>query len=489
MPLSVFFHNFLCGGRLFFTITVFLIPFFASAQLCNGSLGDPVVNITFGTGGVSNYVPNNGYTFTSSSCPDDGFYTVTQSTSGCFGNSWLSVRSDHTGNGAFMLVNASYNPGDFFLTTVTDLCPNTNYEFSAWLMNVLVQRNGIKPNITFKIETPGGTVLQQYSTGDIPETFSPTWKQYGFFFTTPVNNPVIVLRMTNNAPGGMGNDIALDDITFRPCGAALITATIQGNSDTVDVCEGNTNQYTISGTVSSGYVAPVYQWQVSTDSGTKWRDISGANSLTYIRKPSGPGSYWYRLTVTEQAAINFTACRIASNVAAVNIHAKPIVNAGPDRIIFFGDSVTLGGIVISEDPVYYWDPSVYLNNQNLLTPLASPPSDNNFTLFATSKYGCTNQDNVSVKVVKDIFVPTAFTPNKDGKNDNWRIPFLDPLFNSIVKVYNRFGQLVYHADGKIVDWDGNFKGQPQSTGAYVYYIQFIRNNKQVNMKGTFMLIR
>jgi hypothetical protein len=111
------------------------------------------------------------------------------------------VLHDHTGNGAFMLVNASYNPSDFFVTTVTDLCPNTTYEFAAWIMNVLVPRNGIKPNITFSIETPSGTVLQQYMTGDVPETSSPVWRQYGFFFSTPTNNAVIVLRMTNNAPG------------------------------------------------------------------------------------------------------------------------------------------------------------------------------------------------------------------------------------------------------------------------------------------------
>ena len=81
-----------------------------------------------------------------------------------------------------MLVNASYTPGDFFLSTVTDLCPNTTYEFAAWIVNVMA-RNAIKPNITFSIETTTGTVLQQYSTGDIPETFTASWKQYGFFFS------------------------------------------------------------------------------------------------------------------------------------------------------------------------------------------------------------------------------------------------------------------------------------------------------------------
>ncbi len=474
--------------RLVITVAALIITPFAKAQLCNGSLGDPVVNIDFGSGGGTNpgFTPSAAYTYTSSSCPNDGFYTITNSTSGCFGNSWLTVNSDHTGNGAFMLVNASFIPGDFFVSTVTDLCPNTTYEFAAWIMNVLA-RNGIKPNITFRIETTGGMVLQQYSTGDIPETFTASWRQYGFYFTTPSTNPVIVLRMTNNAPGGIGNDLALDDITFRPCGAGIITAAMQGNSDTVHVCEGNTNNYTFTGTVSSAYATPLLQWQVSKDSGKKWQDISGANSLTYTRLPTNPGAYWYRLSVTDRSTAGISSCRISSNIVAVNVHASPYVNAGPDRIVFTGDSILLNGVVISENPVYYWDPPNYLNNNNLLTPSASPPADMRYTIFATSAYGCTNNDEVFVKVAAGIFVPNAFTPNNDGKNDNWRIPFLDPQFGAVVNVYNRFGQLVYHVEGATVDWDGTLNGMPQAAGAYVYYIKF--KSGHADMKGSIVLIR
>jgi hypothetical protein len=254
--------------------------FSVHAQLCTGSLGDPVVNVTFGGGGTNaGYTATNSYMYTGSPCPNDGFYTITTSTSNCFGNTWHTVSSDHTGNGAFLLVNASYTPGDFLVTTVNELCPNTTYEFAAWIMNVINRFGSIKPNITFKIETTTGVVIQQFSTGDIPETGSPVWKQYGFFFTTPASSSGIVLRMTNNAPGGIGNDIALDDITFRPCGAT-ITSAIQGNTNTVNICEGNTNSYTFTSAVSSAYSSPVYQWQVSIDLGMTWKDIPGANAIT-----------------------------------------------------------------------------------------------------------------------------------------------------------------------------------------------------------------
>ncbi len=459
----------------------------AVAQLCNGSLGDPVVNITFGNdaNGNTGYAPTGAYTYTNSTCPNDGFYTITSSTSGCFGNSWHTVTSDHTGNGAFMLVNASYAPGDFFVTHVTNLCPNTNYQFSAWIVNVL-NHFGIRPNLTFSIEATDGSVLGQYSTGDIPETFQPVWKQYGLYFTTPPKNTEIVLRITNNAPGGNGNDLGLDDITFRPCGPP-ITASIQGNTDTVDICIGNNNTYIFNGFVSSGFSVPVYQWQVSTDKGANWEDIPNANTLSYVRTPATAGFYWYRMTVTEKTSETIFACRVASNVVVINVHDIPLVNAGPDRVVIGNTPETLYGVVTGELPVYKWNPPSYLDNDSVLTPLTLPPSDITYMLSATSAFGCSNNDEVKVKVVGGIYVPNAFTPNNDGKNDNWRIPFLDPLLGASVNVYNRFGQLIYHAKGETVNWNGMYKGLPQPTGIYVYSIKF--KSKYPDMKGTLLLIR
>lgn len=482
----------ICTVSLFLRllVTIVAITFAPSiqAQLCSGSLGDPAVNITFGNGGAdsSGNTPTNGYIYTNSTCPNDGFYTVTKTTSGCFGNSWHTVNNDHTGGGSFMLVNASFEPGDFFVATVKDLCPNTTYEFAAWIINVL-NRFGIKPNLTFSIETPGGDTLQQYFTGDILESPTPTWKQYGFYFVTPINNPVIVLRIRNNAPGGSGNDLGLDDITFRSCGAT-ITSDIVNSPDTVDVCEGNMNAYTFVAEVSSSYASPVYQWQESTDSGKTWVDIAGADSLKYFYEPKvAPGRYSYRLAVTERTSAGFKACRIASNVVMINVHANPATSAGPDRVVIKDDSTVLGGSVTGESPSFVWTPPNYLNNESILTPVSKPPSTIEYTLSSVSSFGCPAQDKVQVKVVAGIFVPNAFTPNGDGLNDHWRIPYLDPELGATVSLYNRYGQRVYHVQGQSVDWDGTVGGKSQQTGIYVYYITFKTGRKP--MKGFVNLIR
>ena len=116
---KVKFHLF-CAVLLLSTVFSFKV----SAQLCTGSLGDPVVNIDFGTGSAAYSFTAPGYRLTTGSCPNDGEYSITTFQSSC-GRQWHSVPADHTGGGAFMMVNASNNPGDFFLQTVNNLCPNT----------------------------------------------------------------------------------------------------------------------------------------------------------------------------------------------------------------------------------------------------------------------------------------------------------------------------------------------------------------------------
>jgi len=473
-----------------FLFCMFFFSAIVQAQICNGSFGDPVVNLTFGSGstGPSPFVPSSGYTYIADPCPNDGYYTITNSITNCYGDTWQHVSSDHTGGGNFMLVNASYQPGDFFLTTVSDLCPNTTYEFSAWIMNVMRPFGSIRPNITFHIEKPDGSILASFNSGDLPVTPGPEWKDYGFLFTTPADNATIVLRLTNNAPGGYGNDLALDDISFRPCGAK-ITAGIQGNSDTVNICEGDRTVYSFSGTASSVYQSPVYHWQLSADTGSHWTDIPDATETTYIRFPvSEPGNYWYRLTVVDKSAEGIKSCRIASNLLVINVHPKPVVNAGPDRVYIKGIPVTILAIANGERISFNWTPSLYMNDTSIINPTVSPPTDITYFLFAQSAFGCTNEDSLHIKVASGIYVPNAFTPNGDGKNDYWRIPFLDIGFGADVNVFNRWGQLVYHVSGAIVSWDGKLNGRPQAAGVYVYVIRF-KKIKFPEMKGTVTLIR
>ena len=402
-----------------FLITLFFLLFkmiaASEAQICNGSLGDPVVNLTFGSGanpGPSLAPGTTTYSFTSSICPDDGFYTIVNNTSGCFGNSWLSYSEDHTPGdnmGYMMLVNASVAPGVFFVDTVKNLCANTNYEFATWITNVITPTacNGLpnKPKLTFNIETPEGIVLSTYNTGDIPETINAVWKQYGFFFTTPATGSTVVIRITNNAPGGCGNDLALDDITFRPCGISITAASASTNQSVINICKGDTSSITLSANVGSGYLSPAFQWQFSPDS-INWTDIPGANTLTYVRNATGIGKYYYRVTVAESSSIGISNCRVASNIVSITMHNPPVATAINNGPVCENSTLTL---TASGGASYSWaGPGGFTSTQAIPTFTATNAAGL-YTVVAADLFGC--KDTAST-LVATFPQPVAVVSNK-----------------------------------------------------------------------------
>ena len=386
-------------SRLFFRIPIIFVCLLchlaAGAQVCTGSLGDPVVNVTFGTGsnpGSPLQAASTSYSFTTTTCPSDGSYTVVNSTSGCFGNSWYNISEDHTpndNNGYMMLVNASFNPGDFYVDTVRDLCSNTKYEFAAWIMNVQYPTqcsgNPITPKLVFNIETTTGVVLGTYSTGNIVSPGTPEWKQYGLFFTTPINTSSVVIRLTNTAPGGCGNDLALDDITFRPCGPTVTSAS-STNETNIDMCIGSVINVPLTATVGSGYIAPSLQWQVSGNNGINWTDITGATSLSYLVNQTAIGVYKFRLSVAEGTNIGIANCRVASNPVTVTIHDLPIATALSNSPVCENRVLNL---IASGGVTYLWSgPAGFSATVAGPSLVAKNNSSGQYNVIVTDQFGC-----------------------------------------------------------------------------------------------------
>jgi gliding motility-associated-like protein len=341
-------------GRNILCIAIIMcIAFNGTAQICQGSLGDPIVNTTFGSGpnpGPPLSAATTNYTYVATDCPKDGNYAVRNKTEYCFDTLWYPV-TDHTGdaNGYFMLVNASYDPGQFYLDTVKNLCAGSTYEFAAWLINVSKPilcwgaTQIITPNITFRIEKTDGTLLGSYNTGNIAATDPPQWKQYGFFFTTPSGVNEVVIRMVNNAPGGCGNDVGLDDITFRACGPQ-VTTTISGlNSNTDTVCGGTAKSYTFQAQSSGGYNNPVYQWQKNINGGG-WADIPGETSTAYdvsFSSNEPAGEHMFRLLAAESGNMASTNCRVASSALRIIVTPRPNMSASGNSPVCEGTTISL----------------------------------------------------------------------------------------------------------------------------------------------------
>lgn len=397
-----------------------------NAQVCTGSLGDAVVSINFGAGtGIGAALPasQTTYLYTAGDCPNDGSYTIINSTSNCFSSSWHNLPEDHTPNdvnGYTMLVNASITPSDFFVDTITGLCANTTYEFTAWVVNVLktsaCQPTPTRPNLVFKIETPAGTVLGTYTTGNITETASPTWNQYGLFFTTPAATPGVVIRIRNNGPGGCGNDLALDDIAFKPCGPKVTTSVLNTTQTNVDICTGSSTTTPLSAVVSSGYTNPALQWQLSTDNGVTWTDIAGATTNSYTFTGTVIGIYKYRLTVAEAGNIANINCRVASNVTTITIHDLPVATAGSNSPVCEGKAVNL---TASGGANYTWaGPGGYTSNVQNPVFTAAINSAGNYIATVKDQFGCINTASTTVSVLSkpaiDVFPKSASLCNGDS---------------------------------------------------------------------------
>lgn len=309
---------------------------------CSGILGDNIFTAGDFGSGTANIVQNDpriapGYIYTRNVPPSDGYYTLTNNTGQWTGiyTTWLKIR-DNSGdpNGYMMVVNASYEPGIFYEQTVANLCANTLYEFSADVINLITRTTTghIEPNISFYINDE-----LKFSSGNIPQ--DETWKTYGFTFTTGPDETSLKLSVRNNAPGGIGNDLALDNITFRACGPDGII-TLASGSDKF-ICQDADSETLIAEVFDSPYPEEYYEWEVSTDEGRTYRRISGANGSSYAITEFAAGRYYYRFALAGAPEnLQNDKCRVYSRPKEIVV--VPIIYDVVDTICTGGAYISGG---------------------------------------------------------------------------------------------------------------------------------------------------
>lgn len=486
--------------RLIFILFILFGAFSSKAQICTGSLGDPTVVINFGAGasiGPSLASINTSYPYNAGDCPNDGYYVITNKTSSCFSNTWHSLAVDHTtgdANGYMMLVNAKNDPGIFYTFSVDNLCSNTTYEFSSFIINMIKPSAPCgtitKPKITFRVEKEDGTLISTYSTGFINETNAPEWKEYGFSFKSPPTVTKVILKLINDSGGGCGNDLALDDITFRPCGPTIFTENTLGNN--LQICEGSTNNFKFKANVSSGYTVPAYQWQVDINDGLGWVDIPNKNSADldiFIDKAKLAG-YTYRLAAAEKENITSASCRAFSN--PITILVNPKVNLDPLKDIYVLENTPTkinASASGASNLTYKWSPATYLDDATIQQPTATAKFNTTYKLVVTNPLtGCSAEDQMTIYVDPNIIIPNSFTPNGDGVNDLWEINGVMGNADVDISVFNRFGQIVFKSRGFQKGWDGKLKNIPLPPGVYYYIID--THTPQIPIyKGSLLMIR
>jgi len=127
-----------------------------------------------------------------------------------------------------------------------NLTANTTFDFLAYLVTVNSQADFdfctenegglVLPNVTFQVEDLSGAILGSFDTGDIPFNAVPEWEEFRLVFTTLATTSAVDVVLINNSLGGCGNDLAIDDITFR------VAVTMEASDDIVTVTDTSSAQ-------------------------------------------------------------------------------------------------------------------------------------------------------------------------------------------------------------------------------------------------------
>ena len=276
--------------------------------------------------------------------------------------------------GYMLVVNAAYRTDAAFTFNVNAACPNTYYEISSWVkslcyrcgcdvngiasnavgyqpsgLNVngagLNDSSGVKPNLAYEING-----VDYYTTGNInynalskPGVTNSTsdslngWVRRAFVYRTGPSETSFTITIRNNAPGGGGNDWAMDDITLRTC---LPTFQMSPTNNPSYCANGSVN---MSVRVQSNYDTYFYyQWERSTDGGVNWApapELPGVQSFTYTYDGVSYKDTVVYPTIIASAAMNGYQYRIKTASTLSNLSSGSCSVANSNDII----TLSVGG--------------------------------------------------------------------------------------------------------------------------------------------------
>jgi gliding motility-associated-like protein len=283
---------------------------------------------------------------------------------------------DHTsGSGNMMIVNGAQTPDvNVWATSQISVQPNTNYAFSAWTQSI----------------SPYNPATLQFSINGLKSGNSINanantciWNQFYTIWNSG-SNTTATISLVNENTFFLGNDFALDDISFAPVTLLQdsVIVTVEAPAVTAfpdtSVCPGSPVRLTAAGSLATG--AFTYSWTPSAG-------LSDSTRFDPIALPSVTTNYIVTATTTH-------GCTATTSVL---LNVFPGVNIGltPDTTICPGASLQLqasGGFG------YSWTPSQFLDNSLSSTPQAAPADTTRFFVTVTDRNNCSAKDSVLVRV-------------------------------------------------------------------------------------------
>ena len=230
----------------------------------------------------------------------------------------------------------------------------------------------------------------------------------------------------------------------------------------------------------------------------------GDNTLLYDWNPEDllDDAHSFNPMVTDvQTPLNFNVSvtstdSICTREFMVDVDVQDIsvlAQAVPDTILA-GESSQLTA-TSSNATQYLWTPSENLNTDNIANPTATPKETTEYQVVVMNGAGCESTVTVRIVVLNpdcalpNVFVPSGFTPNNDGNNDEFKVyGFIVESMHMMV--FDRWGEKVFETKNQSQGWDGTFKGKELPPDVYGFYVKVkCINGEEYIKKGNVTLIR
>ncbi|MCA1752755.1 MAG: gliding motility-associated C-terminal domain-containing protein [Flavobacteriales bacterium] len=172
----------------------------------------------------------------------------------------------------------------------------------------------------------------------------------------------------------------------------------------------------------------------------------------------------------------------------VMLYPRPFFTAGRDRVVSFGDELQIE----SNSPYpLVWEENAALSCLNCNFPLVSPLETTTFYASVRDENGCIEVDSVTVSIHGNLYVPNAFTPNGDGKNDIFKAEGVDIEYFRM-EVFNRWGEMVFESDDIDHGWNGRSPNADYFSPADIYQYRIVARElygEQFEVTGHITLLR
>jgi gliding motility-associated-like protein len=168
-----------------------------------------------------------------------------------------------------------------------------------------------------------------------------------------------------------------------------------------------------------------------------------------------------------------------------------------DTTVFLGNDVQIVGRNTCADDIN-WFPTDNLSDASISNPLISPVETTVYAVnFSNSNLGCAAQDSIRIIVVDPadldctkVFLPNAFTPNGDGRNDSFGISNPYAIADLVsFEIFDRWGGRVFMTVNAMEQWDGSFKGKPMNPGVLLYKVIHRCDGEEIVDLGSLSIIR